>query len=153
VLKEQVMSRKTYVAVVAVVVAIVVAVSACGMGRGQAKRPEASEFGPGPRTSARGLYVATLQDAGKLKARKMYVLQVSVTDAAAKPIESATIAVDGGMPQHGHGLPTRPRVTKNLGGGSYEISGLRFNMGGWWELKLSIETPAGTDTVTFNLSV
>ena len=64
-----------------------------------------------------------------------------------------TITIDGGMPEHGHGLPTRPRVTKDLGNGSFEISGVRFNMGGWWELKLTIQTPAGTDTVTFNLSV
>ena len=67
--------------------------------------------------------------------------------------QGAAITIDGGMPQHGHGLPTRPRVTKDLGNGVYEISGLRFNMGGWWELKLTITTPAGTDTVTFNLSL
>ena len=69
----------------------------------------------------------------------------SVTDAA--------IAIDGGMPQHGHGLPTRPRVTQNLGDGRYEIGGVRFNMGGWWELKLIVIGPAGTDTVTFNLAL
>ena len=35
----------------------------------------------------------------------------------------------------------------------YEIEGLRFNMGGWWELKLAIDAPAGADSVTFNLSL
>jgi hypothetical protein len=57
------------------------------------------------------------------------------------------------MPQHGHGLPTRPRVTRNLGDGAYEIEGVRFNMGGWWEFKLAIAGPRGTDTVTFNLDL
>ena len=83
----------------------------------------------------------------------MYTIEVRVTDAAGQPVEGANIAVDGGMPQHGHGFPTRPRVTRELGNGSYEIGGVRFNMGGWWELKLAIETPSGSDTVTFNLAI
>jgi hypothetical protein len=97
--------------------------------------------------------VATLHGATALKPRKLYTLQVAVANASGEAVPDATITIDGGMPQHGHGLPTRPRITKNLGAGSYELSGLRFNMGGWWVLELTITTPAGTDTVTFNLSV
>ena len=117
------------------------------------KPPAQSEFGLGPRTSAKGLYVATLEPGQTLKPRKMYAIRASVRDAAGQLVEDAAIAVDGGMPQHGHGLPTRPRVTAALGGGSYEISGLRFNMGGWWEVRLTITTPVGADTVTFNLDL
>ena len=40
------------------------------------------------------------------------------------------LKVDGDMPQHGHGLPTRPRVTRNLGNGDYQIEGVKFQMGG-----------------------
>jgi hypothetical protein len=68
-------------------------------------------------------------------------------------VDGARIAVDGGMPQHGHGLPTQPRVTAELGEGAYQIDGVRFNMGGWWELKFAIASGAGTDTVTFNLKL
>lgn len=118
-----------------------------------AAKPPASEFGTGPRTSAKGLYKATLQASEPLKPRKMLELPVSITDANGEAITGATITVDGGMPQHRHGLPTRPRVTKDHGDGTYTISGLRFNMGGWWELKLTITTAAGTDTVTFNLGL
>lgn len=144
-------SKRTYLIVVATLAAILITLSAVGMGR--VKRPAAKEFGTGPRTSAQGLYVATLQGAGELAPRKMYTLQATVIDGKGQPVADAAITIDGGMPQHGHGLPTRPRVTKNLGNGSYEISGVRFNMGGWWELKLTITGPAGTDTVTFNLSL
>jgi hypothetical protein len=28
---------------------------------------------------------------------------------------------------------------------------VRFNMGGWWELRLTIDSPAGRDAVTFNI--
>ena len=124
------------------------------MARGHnVKKPAASAFGMGPRTSAQGMYVATIVTTATLQPRRMYTLEVSIADAEGKPIDDATIEVDGGMPQHGHGFPTLPRITRNLGSGSYELSGLRFNMGGWWELKLAISTPCGTDTVTFNLAL
>jgi hypothetical protein len=35
----------------------------------------------------------------------------------------------------------------------YDIEGVRFSLGGWWELKLSIEAPQGADRVTFNISL
>ena len=35
----------------------------------------------------------------------------------------------------------------------YEIEGVRFNMGGWWEFKLAINAPSGSDIVTFNLAL
>jgi hypothetical protein len=115
--------------------------------------PAASEFGLGPRTSAAGLYTAALQPADALRPRKLQTIQVALKDAKGRVVDGAAITVDGGMPQHGHGLPTQPRVTKALGGGVYVIEGVRFNMGGWWELKLAIAGNAGTDTVTFNLSL
>ena len=55
------------------------------------------------------------------------------------------------MPQHGHGLPTEPAVTAELGDGRYRIEGVKFNMGGWWELQLRDRRPRGQDNVTFNL--
>ena len=118
-----------------------------------AKRPAASEFGLGPRASAGGRYVATLEPARPLRPRQMQTVRVTVHDADGRAIDDAEIAIDGGMPQHGHGLPTRPRVTRNLGDGIYEIEGVRFNMGGWWEFKLAIAGSPGADTVTFNLGL
>ncbi|HET7436133.1 MAG TPA: FixH family protein [Thermoanaerobaculia bacterium] len=133
-------------------IAMTAAAHAMLFGRG-IKRPAESEFGLGPRASAQRVYIATLQPDDKLRVRKLQTVRVQITDANGQTIDGATVAIDGGMPQHGHGLPTRPRVTKNLGNGIYEIEGLRFNMGGWWELKLAIETAQGADTVTFNLAL
>ena len=112
--------------------------------------PPANAFGLGPRTSGAGLYTATLIPTEPLRTRKLQSVQVAIADAHGQPISNARIAIDGGMPQHGHGLPTRPRVTKS-DGGVYEIDGVRFNMGGWWEFTLSVTTDAGTDLITFNL--
>ena len=95
-----------------------------------------------------------MQGAKELKPRKLYTIEATIVDGATgQAVDDATIEIGGGMPEHGHGLPTKPRLSKNLGAGMYEISGLRFNMGGWWELKLTVTTPAGTDTVTFNLAL
>jgi hypothetical protein len=80
-------------------------------------------------------------------------MQVAVRDGNGQAVDGAAITVDGGMPQHGHGLPTRPRVTRSLGNGVYVIEGVRFNMGGWWEFRLAIDGKAGADTVTFNLAL
>ena len=44
-------------------------------------------------------------------------------------------------------------MTRTLGAGCYEIEGVRFNMGGWWEFKVAIATDRGADIVTFNLDL
>jgi hypothetical protein len=118
-----------------------------------ATRPAASEFGLGPRTSAGGRYVVVLEPAAPLRPRQMHTVRVIVRDAEGRAVNGAQISIDGGMPQHGHGLPTRPRMTRDLGDGIYEIEGVRFNMGGWWEFRLAIAGSRGADTVTFNLDL
>ena len=115
--------------------------------------PPEQEFGFGPRVSADGLYVARVQPLETIRVSRLHAWRLDVQDRDGNGVAGATITVDGGMPQHGHGLPTRPRVTKDLGAGSYEVEGMRFNMGGWWEFKLAIRAAAGTDSVTFNLDL
>ncbi len=80
-----------------------------------------------------------------------WVLHVETADG--QPVEDATITVDGGMPQHGHGLPTAPQVTEYLGNGDYLVEGMKFQMGGWWEVKFNISAGDLTDTITFNLTL
>jgi hypothetical protein len=137
--------------------AALLAAPACGhlamMGRDSVKKPSAEAFGLGPRVSARQTYTATLQPLEPLRVRRLQSVPVRITDANGRPVEHASISVDGGMPEHGHGLPTQPRVTRALGAGLYEIEGVRFSMGGWWELRLAIDSAAGADSVTFNLSL
>lgn len=131
--------------------------AACGhlmtMIHGGPDRPAASEFGLGPRASQSGVYQVTLEPVEPLATRKLQTVRVHIRDGSGAPVDGASLTVDGGMPQHGHGLPTRPRMTQALGGGVYEIGGVRFNMGGWWEFKLDITAPVGSDRVTFNLAL
>jgi hypothetical protein len=82
---------------------------------------------------------------------RMQAWEVTVLDEAGKPVEGAKVEVDGGMPDHGHGLPTAPRVTKDLGAGKYLVEGVKFNMAGWWQLKFGIDSGQCRDKVEFNL--
>lgn len=82
---------------------------------------------------------------------KIHSWVLHVRSSSGKSVENAKIHITGGMPEHGHGLPTTPRVTKYPGDGKYLIEGVRFNMAGWWELKMNIDSGHHKDKVTFNI--
>jgi hypothetical protein len=60
---------------------------------------------------------------------------------------------DGGMPAHGHGFVTRPRVTRNLGGGEFLVEGVKFHMPGVWVLQITVVGRTGSDRVTLPLTI
>ncbi len=68
-------------------------------------------------------------------------------------IEGAIVDVEGGMPEHDHGLPTKPRVTEELGGGDYRLEGMRFHMSGYWEIVVTITTDNGNSVVMIPLQL
>ena len=106
------------------------------------------------RTSVAGLYRATIKPQGdSIPQGKLHkwVLHLETPNGAA--VDACQIAIDGGMPQHGHGLPTRPRVTRELGNGDYLVEGMKFNMGGWWVVKFHVDSQAGSDSLVFNLNL
>lgn len=141
---------------IAVTLAVVVGFGGCmpptSMLPEDISRPADSEFGPGPRSSSSGRYEARLELAGALSVGPMHgmTLHVGRTDSAA--LENVAITVGGGMPEHGHGLPTNPRATRQSDG-SFRVDGVRFNMGGWWVLAFAIDGPQGRDTVSFNFDL
>jgi hypothetical protein len=106
------------------------------------------------KATGNGLFLASIEpEAGSFKQGEMHswVLTVKKTDGT--PVEDANIAVDGGMPDHNHGLPTSPQATAHLGEGRYRVEGVKFNMGGWWVLRFAISSPAGADEAVFNLTL
>jgi hypothetical protein len=152
---ESTMSLKSKVVKAAVITPIVlIALMACAHMAMMAAtpKPPASEFGYGPRATTSGEYRITIEDSVAFKTGKMLQSVIRVTSKEGKAVSGLQITVDGGMPQHGHGLPTKPRVTKDLGDGRYQVEGLKFNMGGWWELKFAFAGGA-SDSVVFNLEL
>lgn len=99
-----------------------------------------------------GHYLVTMvPGTNPIRIGEMHSWTVSVTLPGDEPVDGAEITIDGGMPRHGHGLPTQPAVTVDMGDGSYRIDGMKFNMPGWWTLELLVNGTHGTDSVTFNL--
>jgi hypothetical protein len=82
---------------------------------------------------------------------QMHAWTIHVATADGRPVADAAIGVDGDMPQHGHGLPTQPQVTKQLGNGDYLVEGMKFQMGGWWVVDFTIDAAGQRDTVRFNM--
>jgi hypothetical protein len=104
--------------------------------------------------SMAGVYrVALVPPSQPAAINQMHSWKVTLATPDGVPVHGASFVVDGGMPQHGHGLPTQPRVTRELEDGTYALEGMKFSMTGWWELKLAIQGPRGDDKVTFNTVV
>ena len=106
------------------------------------------------RSSEGGRYRATIRPQGdSIPQGRLQRWTLHLETATGAPVDSAVVAVDGGMPQHGHGLPTKPRVTRALGNGDHVVEGLKFNMGGWWVVKFRVDAGSGTDSVVFNVKL
>jgi hypothetical protein len=106
------------------------------------------------RASAGGLYRGTIAPEGdSIPKGKLQKWTLHLETAEGIPVDSVKITVDGGMPQHGHGLPTKPLVTRQLGNGDHLVEGMKFNMGGWWVVKFRVATAQGSDSLVFNLKL
>ncbi|MFL5581899.1 MAG: FixH family protein [Gemmatimonadaceae bacterium] len=106
------------------------------------------------RTSESGVFRATIKPQGDtIPQGKLHRWTLHLETAGGAPVDGCTITVDGGMPQHGHGLPTKPRVTRALGNGDHLVEGMKFNMGGWWVVKFRVASESGRDSVVFNLKL
>ena len=68
-----------------------------------------------------------------------FSIDVWIEDPAdpALELESISLAADAAMPDHGHGMNRKPRVTRNTDG-SFRVDGMMFHMPGYWELYLDV---------------
>jgi len=106
-----------------------------------------------PPSIADGLIVTYTTPDGDLAINQMHSWILHIEDEDGLEIEGAIVDVAGGMPEHDHGLPTKPRVTEELGGGDYRLDGMRFHMKGYWEIVVSVTTDAGQFNVTIALQL
>ena len=103
------------------------------------------------RLTENGLYQVSYEASQTpITINQLHTWTLTVTTSEGQPVENATIAIDGDMPQHGHGLPTQPQVTRYLGEGRYLVEGVKFQMGGWWVMDFTITAKGQIDTVRFN---
>jgi hypothetical protein len=104
------------------------------------------------RLSEQGAFrVSYKSDAAPVPIHRLHTWTLHVASADGRPVTDANVKVDGDMPGHGHGMPTRPRVTRNLGGGNYLVEGMKFQMGGWWVMEVTVDAGGRHDVAKFNL--
>jgi hypothetical protein len=64
----------------------------------------------------------------------------------------ATVAVDAGMPAHGHGMNLVPRV-RRVDEGTFAVDGMLLHMPGAWELYVDVTSAGETERATFAFDV
>ncbi len=84
-----------------------------------------------------------------LNAIHSWVLEVKTSEG--EPVTGAVITLVGDMPKHGHGLPTAPEVTEELGEGRYLVEGVKFSMPGWWVVTFHVFAGDKRESASFNL--
>ena len=86
---------------------------------------------------------------GRVLMNQIHSWEITVRDQNGDPVR-AVVTADGDMPQHGHGLPTRPEVSTTEQTGVYLVEGLKFHMPGWWRVILTIRTMETHDRAIFD---
>jgi hypothetical protein len=107
------------------------------------------------RLSEGGRYRGTIHPQGDtIPKGRLHSWTLHLESPDGSPVKVEQVAVNGGMPQHGHGLPTKPRATRRTPEGDVVIDGMKFNMGGWWVVRFKVSAPgAAPDSLTFNVKL
>ncbi|GAB5499699.1 MAG: FixH family protein [Pseudohongiellaceae bacterium] len=104
-------------------------------------------------TSRDGVQINLYSRLKPLQLNTMHSWEIELLDSSGTLITDAVLQVRGGMPEHDHGLPTSPQVTRTLTDGRYLLEGMRFHMPGLWVLTIELQAAGNTETVeiTFEL--
>lgn len=104
-------------------------------------------------TSGDGLQINLYSRLKPLQLNTMHSWEIELLDSSGTVITDAVLQVQGGMPEHDHGLPTSPQVTRKLPDGRYLLEGMRFHMPGLWVLRIELQAAGNAEVVeiTFEL--
>jgi len=97
--------------------------------------------------------VSYVSELDPIEINRIHAWELRVETPDGDAVTGATLTAKGGMPLHNHGLPTAPRMTKDLGDGRYRFEGFRFHMKGEWELFVTVDKGGRRDTVVIPLTI
>ncbi len=104
--------------------------------------------------SNRGVYSVTFSTKEHaIPLRNMHSWYVTFKTKDGKEFIPGNLSISGGMPSHGHGLPSEPNFTRVLKDKSLLLEGVLFNMTGEWQLQVTLTGPSGLDTATLEFSI
>jgi YtkA-like len=140
----------------------------CGCGSASEVRPAVGQSADADRVDAAdaasgegwrersqaGFYRISIRpEQGAPRIGPLHAWLVQIESRAGTPVSPTGLVFDGGMPQHGHGFETSPRVTGSLGDGAFRVDGVRFHMPGAWKLRVDVAGPDGVDFAVFDVEV
>ena len=104
-------------------------------------------------------------DVSPIPFNALFAVRTVLRDRSGAPIPDGSVVVDASMPQHGHGMPTRPIARPGVCSpklepgaaasstldcthpdGVYVSEGMKFHMAGEWVLHFVVSGPLGPDT-------
>jgi hypothetical protein len=114
---------------------------------------------PSDVSTTRGLYrLRWTPNPAPLPLNALFEVEVQLTDASGAPVDGATVRVDARMPEHGHGMATKPEPDPGAcavgpegapvcthPGGRYLTRGMKLHMPGKWVFTFDVTGPAGSD--------
>jgi len=85
---------------------------------------------------------------------QMFALRAWVCSAEDRthPLTDVTLRADAAMPEHDHGMNTKPKVRADLDG-SFAVGGMLFHMPGHWELYLDVTRAGVTERAQFPIEL
>ena len=95
--------------------------------------------------------VSYTSEAMPIPINTLHSWRLKIATPQGKPVEGAAITLTGDMPAHGHGLPTKPEVTRKIADGVYLVEGVKFSMPGHWVIQFHIAADGKEDTAAFDL--
>ncbi|MDH5407159.1 MAG: FixH family protein [Gammaproteobacteria bacterium] len=78
---------------------------------------------------------------------------LKIEDKSGEPVSQAKLFVNGGMPAHRHGFPTKPVIKKYLGNGEYLVEGIKFTMPGFWEMRFTMNVNRQRERAIFKITL
>ena len=101
----------------------------------------------------KGFTIEIYSELSPLSINTMHSWHIRVLDRDDQILELEELNVFGGMPEHDHGLPTQPQVTRRLDNGDYLLEGVRFHMQGHWELQIEFQYAGVDDTAIIDFDL
>ena len=87
---------------------------------------------------------------------ELFSVEAVLLGADGAPVPNGTVKIDARMPQHGHGMATKPVDDPGVCApdlptscvhpeGRYRTDGMKFHMPGDWTITFEVDGPAGPD--------
>lgn len=138
--------------------------AACSSPRAPAERNWDPDYGATKPTQVGRYRVGLTLEPAPPPLGELFRTRAAVTLEDGTPVETGVVKLDARMPQHDHGMETRPRVREGVcevkdtdssdrrcrhPGGVYVADGFKFHMSGDWTVTVEIDGPAGPDSTDF----